>query len=89
MADEHPILNKLGALALFVAFVCFVVLLVKLVDSSQQHEDHKRATQAHQIVYEACGSEAAIRFERTFDGRNGSIKREQAELWAADCAEKP
>lgn len=89
MPDEHPVLRKLGASALAIAVVLAIVFGVKGIDSSNRHEQHKRAQEAHQIVYEACGPEAARRFERTFDGRNGWAKRDQAQKWAADCAARP
>lgn len=89
MSLDHPILHKLGASAVAIAIVVVIVIGWKVVDSSNRSESNKRAAEAHQIVFEACGSEAANRFERTFEGRNGWHKREEAEKWAADCAAKP
>lgn len=89
MTDKHPLLRKLGALALTIAIVLVCVGGWKAVDASNRHENRQRGAEAHQIVFEACGSEAARRFERTFDGRNGWSKRSQAEKWAADCAARP
>lgn len=89
MSFRQFAINKLGASALAIVIVLVIVFGIKALDASNRHENSQRAVEAHQIVFEACGSEAARRFERTFDGRSGWIKRTQAERWAADCAAKP